>query len=322
MSDGGKAGGWLSRFRQQRDNALPVTVVGAAVFDLVARADGLPPRGGDLPVDYQGTHLGGCALNIVLALQRLGVACEALLPVGEGMWADRLRVEMARLGVRSRIQVAGEDNGWCLALVEPDGERTFITLDGVENRWRREWLEPLTPAAGLAYFSGYQLAAPGGGALIAWLEALPAAVVPVLDFGPRLDRMSDALLQRLIRPGVILTLNEREAGLLGMGADVAAFCRELWQRTGQLVVVRQGERGCYYFRAEDDAGQLAAYPTHVVDTIGAGDSHCAGLMAGLARGLTARESLTLAGVVSAYVVAHRGGDCAPDLAQLTAFAAG
>ena len=39
-------------------------------------------------------------------------------------------------------------NGWCLALVEPDGERTFISFDGIENQWQAQWLEPLTPTSG------------------------------------------------------------------------------------------------------------------------------------------------------------------------------
>ncbi len=52
--------------------------------------------------------------------------------------------------VISLIDNAEGDNGWCLALVEPDGERTFMSFSGVENQWNRQWLaryQPLRLAA-------------------------------------------------------------------------------------------------------------------------------------------------------------------------------
>lgn len=94
-----------------------------------------------------------------MALRQLGITSRNLLPVGEGVWAERLRSEMAQRGVSSDLQVSGEDNGWCLALVEPDGERTFISIDGIENQWQPEWLADVTPQSGLVYLSGYQLGA-------------------------------------------------------------------------------------------------------------------------------------------------------------------
>lgn len=86
----------------------------------------------------------------------------------------------------SLIDNAEGDNGWCLALVEPDGERTFMSFSGVENQWNRQWLARLTVAPGsLLYFSGYQLASPCGELLVEWLEKLQD-VTPFIDFGPRI----------------------------------------------------------------------------------------------------------------------------------------
>lgn len=51
----------------------------------------------------------------------------------------------------------------------------------------------------------------------------------VLDIGPRIDVMTESLLQRLIRPGVILTLNQREAQHLGMQEDIAGFASSYGQ---------------------------------------------------------------------------------------------
>lgn len=75
------------------------------------------------------------------------------MPLGQGVWAEIIRNRMAKEGLISLIDNAEGDNGWCLALVEPDGERTFMSFSGVENQWNRQWLARLTVAHGsLLYF--------------------------------------------------------------------------------------------------------------------------------------------------------------------------
>lgn len=47
----------------------PVTVIGAAVIDVIADAYALPWRGCDIELQQQSVNVGGCALNIALALK-------------------------------------------------------------------------------------------------------------------------------------------------------------------------------------------------------------------------------------------------------------
>ena len=51
----------------------PVMVVGAAVIDVIADAYALPWRGCDIELKQQSVNVGGCALNIAVALKRLGI---------------------------------------------------------------------------------------------------------------------------------------------------------------------------------------------------------------------------------------------------------
>ncbi|HAX7836420.1 TPA: kinase, partial [Escherichia coli] len=100
----------------------PVMVVGAAVIDVIADAYALPWRGCDIELKQQSVNVGGCALNIAVALKRLGIEAGNALPLGQGVWAEIIRNRMAKEGLISLIDNAEGDNGWCLALVEPDGE--------------------------------------------------------------------------------------------------------------------------------------------------------------------------------------------------------
>lgn len=46
----------------------PVMVIGAAVIDVIADAYALPWRGCDIELKQQSVNVGGCALNIAVAL--------------------------------------------------------------------------------------------------------------------------------------------------------------------------------------------------------------------------------------------------------------
>ena len=132
-------------------------------------------------------------------------------------------------GVNQPDRYAEGDNGWCLALVEPDGERTFMSFSGVENQWNRQWLARLTVAPGsLLYFSGYQLASPCGELLVEWLEKLQD-VTPFIDFGPRIGDIPDALLARIMACRPLVSLNRQEAEIAAERFALIRRDNNTWQ---------------------------------------------------------------------------------------------
>lgn len=292
----------------------PVTVVGAAVIDVIADAYALPWRGCDIELKQQGVNIGGCALNIAVALRRLEINASNALPLGQGVWADIIRNRMAKEGLHSLIDNAEGDNGWCLALVEPDGERTFMSFSGVENQWNADWLARLNiPRNSLVYLSGYQLASPCGELLVQWLEGLED-VTPFIDFGPRIGDISDDLMARIMACRPLVSLNRQEAEIaaerFALSQDVEGFGVEWVRRFAAPVVIRHDKDGAWYFSAQT-SGCVPAFKTTVVDTIGAGDSHAGGMLAGLASGWPLADAVLLGNAVASWVVGHRGGDCAP-----------
>lgn len=192
---------------------------------------------------------------------------------------------MAKEDLISLIDNAEGDNGWCLALVEPDGERTFMSFSGVENQWNRQWLARLTVAPGsLLYFSGYQLASPCGELLVEWLEKLQD-VTPFIDFGPRIGDIPDALLARIMACRPLVSLNRQEAEIaaerFALSAEITTLGKQWQEKFAAPLIVRLDKEGAWYF-SNDASGCIPAFPTQVVDTIGAGDSHAGGVLAGLA----------------------------------------
>lgn len=271
-------------------------------------------RGCDIELQQQSVNIGGCALNIAVALKRLGMEADNALPVGQGVWADIIRNNMAREGLSSRIDGVTGDNGWCLALVEPDGERTFMSFSGVENQWNPTWLAQLTvPPQSLVSLSGYQLASPCGEVLVHWLESL-RDITPYIDFGPRIADIPETLMQRIMACKPVISLNRQEAEIAAerfrLPVATEAFGQAWLKKLAMPLIVRHDEEGAWYFSAEEQ-GLAAPFPVAVVDTIGAGDSHAGGTLAGLASGWTLGESVLLGNAVASWVVGHRGGDCSP-----------
>lgn len=89
-------------------------------------------------------------------------------------------------------------------------------------------------------------------------------------------------------------------------AEVVSAARELRSRTGNLVLVTLGRKGCYYDSAFA-CGVVSEAPLEQrVDTIGAGDAHIGATMACLHRGDSVPEALACANRVAAAVVGTSG----------------
>ncbi len=69
------------------------------------------------------------------------------------------------------IEEPSEDNGYCLSLVEADGERTFITVQGAECHFKKEWFDRIDMANyENIYIAGYQVCGKSGKIIAEWLQ--------------------------------------------------------------------------------------------------------------------------------------------------------
>ncbi|MCG6217321.1 PfkB family carbohydrate kinase [Vibrio furnissii] len=297
-------------------NRRQLCLIGAAVVDIVTETPCLPQRGGDLEMQEKGIHVGGCALNIAISIKRLGLESVNALPLGNGKWAELIRHSMNEKGLQSSLSDPSGDNGWCLALVEPDGERTFLSVSGVENHWTQETLNQLSiHDDAIIYLSGYQLASACGVEIVNWLEHLPKTTQLFIDFGPRIVTMEASLLERLFAMKPIISLNRQEAEFLGM-QDSRSFVEQWYSRYACPLVLRMDSDGALFNNGES-LGMVAPFAAEVVDTIGAGDTHAGGVLAGLSSGWDLADAVLLGNAVASYVVSHEGGDCAPNVTQIS-----
>lgn len=282
--------------------AETVFSLGSILVDVTLDVPGLPERGADvLATGTRSTPGGG--FNLAAAVARQGVRCVYAGPHGTGRHGDLIRAGLADEGITPLLDPRPDgDSGFCVTLVEPDGERTFVTMAGVEGELTADDLARLRPRPGdMVSVSGYDLLYPGSGpALAGWLPSVPAGVGVALDPGPLVADIPPGRLAALLDRLTVLTMNEREARLLS-GVTPAP---------STLVVTRRGAAGCTATR-DGRTFRAEAPEVTAVDTTGAGDAHTGVLLAALVTGHDVGSALRLATEAAAVAVTRAGPATAP-----------
>jgi sugar/nucleoside kinase (ribokinase family) len=280
-----------------------LVLVGSAIIDIVMYVDRVPERGGDVIATGSSQQVGG-GRNVLVAAARQGMRTLYAGRVGIGPFGTRITNTLMSDGVELALRpVPDGDSGFCVALIEPDGERTFATSMGVEAHLSERDLTKLTVLADdVVYVSGYDLVYPHGPVIADWLARTPDARL-VFDPSPLVDLIDSDVLGKVLRRTRWLSLNEREAEVLGDRAHAVAG-----------VVVRAGRRGCTVLQ-DGRPQQVSGFEVDPVDTNGAGDAHLGAFVAALARGEDPVVAAGTANAAAAIAVTRRGPASCPTLRE-------
>jgi sugar/nucleoside kinase (ribokinase family) len=298
--------------------------LGNVVVDLVLTVPALPERGGD--VLASGTRLAaGGGFNVLAAAARQGLPAAYAGGHGTGPFASLARAALGREGIEVLLPAnRGLDTGFVVAVVEPGGERTFLTSPGAEATLTAADLRAVTPTAGDAvYLSGYGLAHPANrAALLPWLAGLPRRAAVVLDPGPLAGSVPAAALDPVLARTTWLTCNAAEAVRLTGAADPRQAARRLTRRApAARVLVRLGADGCLLAGPGSEPVHVPGFTVTAVDTSGAGDTHTGVFLAALARGQAPVPAVRLANAAAAWSVTRPGPATGPTRAELAGFLA-
>lgn len=286
-------------------------IIGSTCVDVILRLDHLPTTGEDMhPV--QRFAMGGCAFNVAQVPKAYDVDLRFVTPIGDhGVFSDFVRAHLDNAGFRGPITVPDSENGCCYCLVERSGERTFLSVHGVEYSFHAEYMDAFAGEHfDYTYICGLEVEETTGGELVAWLEAHPdIAGTVVYAPGPRGIEVAADRTAHILAMHPILHLNEQEAQALA-GAKtypVLAAAQALHAKTGNMVIVTCGADGVLWISADGSVHTAPSVPATVVDTIGAGDSHCGAVLTGLTLGWNEEDTMRFANQVASEVVAQEGG---------------
>ena len=295
--------------------------VGNVIIDVTLRIPALPESGGDVLARDTGSTPGG-AFNTLVAAVRQGVASAYGGGHGIGPLGDRVRSALEAEGIEVLLDPSTEaDTGYDIALIDDEGERTFVTVFGAEASLSSRDLASIrlggNDASGhdLVHLSGYGLlASTNAGVLAPWIAAIAPEHTVLLDPGPLGPDIPSAVLATVALRADWFSCNLREALLLSGAADARDAAIAL-RKTWRAVIIRLGPEGCLV-TVDDDLVHVPGFAAEAIDTNGAGDAHTGAFLAGLAAGEAPTAAALRANACAALAVTRRGPSTAPTVAEV------
>jgi ribokinase len=297
-----------------------ITVFGSINMDLIATTDRLPQPGETVSGSQFATAAGGKGANQALAARRAGSAVRMTGAVGEDGFAVPALALLDEAGVDlSGVARVAEPTGTALILVGGTGENMIAVVPGANGTVSRTDAQAAVAAMSLGGILMLQLEIPADAVEAALESARARGVMTIINTAPL---TADAV--RLAPLADIVVANETEFALLlgreinGHQARLEAL-RQLHRETGQTIVVTLGADGVVAVRdgALTTAEGLQIVP---VDTVGAGDTFCGYLAAGLDQGLSFADALRRAAVAGSLACLARGAQPSIPLADAVAAA--
>lgn len=284
-----------------------VLAVGAVMVDTMCSVSCLPASGEGVVAESFRTTIGGCAFNSANVIRQLGVACTLFAPIGEGVHAELIIRALADCRLVSPVHVCGKDNGLCMCLIEPSGQRSMITIPGIERFFERSWFDGIDASCfSYGIVSGYEIEGSGGDSIIEFFENHPEIQLYYAP-GPRIKGVGTKKTARINALHPVWHLNDQEACAYIGCSLVEDAGRTLVRACENTVVITAGSQGAYLF--EHSCGShcvVPAKPVNIIDTVGAGDAHLGALVACRAKGFSWIDALSVANGVAGGVCGKVG----------------
>jgi sugar/nucleoside kinase (ribokinase family) len=289
---------------------------GSCVVDILVRPVPLdvPIEGGKLletePIEVT---TGGLVSNAGIAMARLGMKVAAFSYTGNDEWATVIRRKLQAEGVDTQwlaIHPTGATSTTAV-LIDPSGERSFAHCVGAPRM-----MDKALFLDHLELFAQSRMTLIGYYSLMPRLEPdLPDVLAAIREVGCQtaLDAAgSGGTMQPLDRilPHLDVYVPSRAEAEHQTGQHDPQRIVEVFRACGApgLLGVKLGSEGALLSPAAGEYVDIPCVdpPGPVVDTTGAGDSFCAGLLTGLLRGMTVEQAGRLAAATGASCVTGIG----------------
>lgn len=248
-------------------------VAGESLVDIVFPADGGEEK----------DAVGGACLNVAVGLARLDVPTTLITRIGDdrlgSMVLDHLRD--SKVVVPEDSVIAGGTTSTATAHLDAQHAATYE----FDLHWELP-AQRLAPDSLGLHVGSLGATLPPGRASVLDLVAQAVEAGTFVSYDPNirpffLEDPDTAWLEvlELARGARLVKLSDEDLELLRPGGKAEQVCRELLAgEETELVVLTRGGEGAIAF-AEGSTIEVSAPPTDVVDTVGAGDSFMASMLA-------------------------------------------
>ena len=283
-----------------------ITVFGSINMDLIATTERLPVPGETVPGTGFTTAAGGKGANQALAARRAGSDVRMTGAVGKDEFAAPSLSLLDQAGVDlSAVNRVDGPTGTALILVGGTGENMIAVVPGANGTVDENQVHEAVDAMSAGDVLMLQLEVPPESVEAALRAARRKGVTSILNTAPL-----TAEAARLAALADIVVTNETEFELLTGETDLQPAEREealkrMCAETGQTFIVTLGAEGVVAVR-DGVLHRAQGLDIRPVDTVGAGDTFCGYLAAGMDGGLPFTDALRRAAVAGSLACLKPG----------------
>ena len=259
-----------------------IVLFGDINIDVLMSIAKYPDSGGDAMASRITVRPGGSVANTAIVLAKLGVDVSMIGRTGDDIWAERALIPLIDSGVDiSGVSRDGDDStGLIFIPVESGGQRTMFSYRGANIRKPQAEITPeIFLSASHFHISSYNfLESPQKEASWRSVEIAKELGLPIsLDVGVEPAIYARDEIERLMPDLALIVLSLDEAKeLLGAASEKEAVDISLAYGI-DVVGIKLGAAGCILTSCSE-IHHIPGFSVETVDTTGAGDAFCAGLI--------------------------------------------
>jgi len=263
---------------------------------------------------------GGSAANTICGLAAMGIETAFIGKVGRDRLGEIFEKDLIRNGIKPLLQYSGNETGHALALVSPDGERTFATCLGAAvelepDELTSEMFQDYTHF----YVEGYLVQHHGlvRRAVELAMENHLKVILDLASFNVVEDNLD--FLRFIVKDYAdVVFANADEARVFSNGKNPEDALSEIAENCW-IAVVKTGKNGSLIQNGKQ-IFRISAAEANCMDTTGAGDLYAAGFLYGLLEGLHLPLCGEIGSILAGKVIEIIGGripdDCWTEIKEL------
>ena len=286
-----------------------ILCIGSVTTDvIVTPADTIPTPGTLRYVDSVSTHVGGCASNAAIDLAKLGVPVALSCKVGDDNFGTFVRSEVAAAGVDVSGVVADPSVSTTVSIVciSSTGERSFLYNPGSTSAFvKADIPASLVDECDIIFVAGAMLLSSFDGKPCAEFmkECQQKGKYTVMDTAWDSEDVWMPKVQEVLPYLDLFMPSIEEAARLTGEEDPHKIADRFFAMGVKNVIIKWGKHGALVCPAGEERMVLPTYlDFKPIDTTGAGDSFCAGFLAGLAQDWDYRRSGEFANAVGTHCI--------------------
>lgn len=248
---------------------------------------------------------GGCPINIVYLLARLGFSTLPMVRVGADWEENGFRAFLEKGGVSlDAIEVIREDStSNCYLIEDEEGEHVTIFYPGAQDgKYARPMRRRFVKGARLAVMTVGSVQDNLEFFRIVKEEGVPMAFGMKADF----EAFPRKALEEFLHYSHIIFTNENERVEIEARIGLSSISELFDSGNVKIIVTTMGKRGSIFYEKCGDRicseAVPAASPLQVVDTTGSGDAYMAGFLFGYLSGYGTAASCRLGSLLSAFII--------------------